>query len=161
MGNSNSETESSDDESGAETDHEGQGYSKGMESTSEKPSKPEGNNQEEEIAHEDEDPAERCVFSDNAFYETSTEDAETPSDESEGDSDGSGYEKAYFISSAANIRRRELHGQNRYKEEPKEETKKEKLKAMKEAGSKATLKELQKEVQNSVARDDRGTVPDC
>merc|ERR1711940_121578 len=65
-------------------------------------------------------------------------------------------ERAYFISSAANIRRRELHGQPRYKEEGIKKVRKTKMKRDKKKIDQATLKDLQEKIQRELTRDDRG-----
>jgi hypothetical protein len=99
----------------------------------------------------------QCTLSDNETEEPKTDnEVETSSEEWTEDSDESGYERAYFISSAANIRRRELHGQARYQEKTAEGSNKNRLKKMKERSDQATLKDLQEEVQKGLTKDDRG-----
>ena len=113
--------------------------------------------QEGEIFLPKEVKPDQCTLDDSEPEEAiAASDEETSSEEWTTDSDGSGYERAYFISSAANIRRRELHGQPRYTEKMSEEGKKRKLKTVKERSDQASLKDLQEEVQKGITKDDRG-----
>ena len=114
---SESKTGSSDDESRAEADLIQKVISEEETSIEEGSTGSTSSDQEEEKYLPKEVRPDQCTLSDSEPEEAKTNnEVETSSEEWTEDSDESGYEKAYFISSAANIRRRELHGQPRYKE---------------------------------------------
>ena len=93
--------------------------------------------------------------SDNGKDSTST-----GSNTSGSDTDGSVSEKCLFISSAANIRRRELHGQARYyQEEESVEVKKKKKLTKKRQPKKVnlgSLKEMKEKIKEAIEVDSRG-----
>ena len=154
---SDSKTGSSDDESGAEADLIQEVISEERSSIEEGSTGSTSSDQEGEKYLPKEVRPDQCTLSDSESEKAKTNDeVETSSEEWTEDSDESGYEKAYFISSAANIRRRELHGQPRYKEKTVKENNKNKLKKMKERSDQATMKDLQEEVQKGLTKDDRG-----
>ena len=83
------------------------------------------------------------------------------SDDTDGnETDGSVTERCLFISSAANIRRRELHGQGRYYQQEENEVIKKKKKLIKKKPSKkanlASLKEMKEKIQEAIGADARG-----
>jgi hypothetical protein len=154
---SENEPESSDDETGVETDLTQKETSEEEITNPESTSETTCNDQDEgEEANVEGTPVEKCVFSENTFEEVRKDvGAETSSENLSGDSDDSIYEKSYFISSAANIRQREMHNQPRYQEDSKNRTKKKGLKRMRKRTDQATLKDLQEEVKKGITRDDR------
>jgi hypothetical protein len=93
------------------------------------------------------------------MHEKVHEKSEVTTDDWFEESDDSINEKCYFISSASNIRRREMHGQGRYYRKEEKTQRKPKKKAMKKGKQKvemASLKEMQEEVKKKTAEDNRG-----
>ena len=83
----------------------------------------------------------------------------TPTDVWSNESDGSVNERCCYISSAANIRRREMHGQSRYYQEEGKSQKIQRRKTSKRGNKNidlASLKDMQKEVKKQTSIDDRG-----